>query len=151
MDMNEWSETPTQSITLEQMDSLVDTMAVLRTQYETAKRAATELHNQLEEAEQAVLNALAASGKKNYTVDGVGQVYTVTKEQYTTPKVNDDKTKLFNYIKDKYGPDVLMTMVGINHQTLNSWANKETETGDVMTIPGLQEPTSVTTLSFRRK
>ena len=98
-----------------------------------------------------MLNALAASGKKNYTVDGIGQVYTVTKEQYTTPKISEDKTKLFNYIEDKYGPDVLMFMVSINHQTLNSWANKETETGEVMAIPGLAEPTSVTTLSFRRK
>lgn len=133
------------------MDQLVAKLNKARLEYDEAKAASTEAHGRLENVEHEVMNALKLNGKTKYEAEGVGLVYTVTKEVYTTPKTIDDKKRLFDYIKQKYGAESLMAMLGVNHNTLNSWANKETETGEVMEIPGLAQPTAATTLAFRRK
>lgn len=92
--------------------------------------------------EKKVLAALKAKGKTKYEVEGVGRVNIIMKETYETPKTNEQKIALFNYIKSKYGPDVLMSMTSINHQTLNSWCNKEIDSDPSVKIPGLNPPTS---------
>jgi len=147
----EQNQEQTSPVTLEAMDALIREYQRARSFYEGKKKEATEAHNHLEELEQRVVGILKATGKSSYQVDGVGRVSFYVKETYTVPKSNEDKTKLFNYIKEKYGADTLMTMVGINHQTLNSFANKETEEAGVMSIPGLQSPTGTEVLSFRKE
>lgn len=102
------------------------------------------------EQRELVLKTLLANNRKNYAVEGVGAVHVSEKEVYRVPKTNEDKTKLFNYIKDTYGPDALMSMVSIHSGTLTSWANQESEKG-VMQIPGLEAPTMVSTLNVRKK
>lgn len=149
-----WEQSTNQEqspVTLEAMDNLIREYQRARAYYEEKKKAASEAHNQLEELEQKVVATLKAAGKSNYQVDGVGKVSYYVKETYTIPRTIEDKTRLFNYIKEKYGADTLMTMVGINHQTLNSFANKETEEAGVMSIPGLQPPTGTEVLSFRKE
>jgi len=42
-------------------------------------------------------------------------------------------------------------MVGINHMTLNSWANQGFEENPLVDIPGLAAPTAETILNFRKK
>jgi DNA-binding transcriptional regulator YbjK len=136
--------------TLEQMDDLIQRYAKAREKYDEQKAVATDLYKESEELKKQVINALKANKRTKFETEGVGTVFIVEKEIYTVPKVADDKTRLFNYIKDKYGADTLMSMVGINHQTLNGWANREVESG-VMQIPGLEAPTMDESLSFRRK
>ena len=97
-----------------------------------------------------VLKVLKANKRKNYSVEGIGAVHIAEKEVYRVPKTIEDKTKLFNYIKEQYGPDALMTMVNIHSATLTSWANSESEKG-VMQIPGLEAPTMIETLNVRKK
>lgn len=145
----EW-EQQTQELSVEQMDTMVRQLKEARQVYEEAKKKSSEAYSALEKVETQIVNALKASGKSKYFVDGVGTVSWYVKESFTTPKVNEDKTKLFNYIKEKYGADVLMSMVSIHSATLNSFANKETE-GGVMEIPGLSAPTGSEILSFRKE
>lgn len=97
-----------------------------------------------------VMKTLQANGRDSYAVDGVGTVYISSKEVYRVPKTNEEKNLLFTYIKEKYGPDALMSLVGIHSATLTSWANEESEKG-VMSIPGLEAPTMVETLNMRKK
>lgn len=149
---NDWDsieKTDESEVTLAQMDLLVTVLRELRTDYEQKKEASSEAHGKYKEQEAKVIGALRASKRRDYRVQGIGLVVIREEEAYRTPKTNDEKTRLFNYIKDKYGPDVLMGMASINSQTLNSWANKEAETG-VMSIPGLEAPTMTESLSFRR-
>lgn len=131
------------------MDEMVRELKAARTKYDEAKKLASEAYSTLEKAETQVVNALKATGKSSYKVDGVGNVSWYVKESFTTPKTNEDKSRLFNYIKEKYGADVLMSMVSIHSATLNSFANKETESG-VMEVPGLAAPTGTEILSFRK-
>lgn len=151
--MDQWEQAEQETAspsTLEQMDNLIQELARARATYEEKKRASTEAHDALEEVEKKVIGALKANGRSKFEAEGVGLAYISEREVYTVPKDTGNKTKLFNYIKEKYGPDALMSMVGINYQTLNSWANKEIEAG-VMQIPGLEAPTMQETLNFRRK
>lgn len=150
--MNEWM--PQQSahqVTTESLDQAVAKMRDLRQQYEAKKAEATEAHNLLEEAEQDLVNLLKAAGKSKYEAEGIGTASISVRYTYKVPSDAAKKTELFNYIKEKYGPEVLMTMVGIHSQTLNSFAKKELEADVTTTIPGLEAPTAAEILSFRKK
>ena len=150
--LDQWNQVdqPSQAVTLEQMDQLLVDLSAKRDRYDELKANATEAHNEYEAQMKLVIDTLNANKRNSYTVEGVASVHIVHKEVYTTPKTNEQKTQLFNFIKEKYGPDVLMSMVSINSQTLNSWANKEAESG-VMSIPGLEAPTMQENLSLRRR
>lgn len=152
--LDEWNEqtaeTPT-NLTVEQMDEMIHRLRELKETKEAHDEVAKEASAAFEAHRKLVLDALKHLKRDNYSVDGAGLVYVSRKEVYTVPKTNEDKTKLFNYIKEKYGPDSLMAMVGIHSATLTSWANKETETGEVMEIPGLELPTMIETINFRKK
>lgn len=152
--LSQWDQADSQNheaLTVEQMDQLVQDLRTQKTAYDLAQEQADQIKAQFNEAKDRVLKALLALKRDNYAVDGHGLAYISRKEVYTTPKTNDDKNKLFTYIKEKYGPDALMGLVSINSQTLTSWANKETETGEVQVIPGLDQPTMIETLNFRKK
>ena len=150
--LDQWQQLdqPEQAVTLEQMDQLLVDLRQKRDHYDELKAKATEAHGIYEAQMKLVIDTLNANKRNSYSVDGVGSVHIVHKEVYTTPKTNEQKTSLFNFIKENYGPDVLMSMVSINSQTLNSWANKEAEAG-VMSIPGLEAPTMQENLSLRRR
>lgn len=152
-DLNDWSvpEEETPPITLAQMDSLLQELHNRRAYYEEMKAKSGEAYKLLQEAEQKVLGALKHNGKNKYELEGVGTVYISHKETWSTPKDVESKRKLFTYIQDKYGRDTLDGLIGINHQTLNAWANRETESGEVMEIPGLAAPTAQEILNFRRR
>ena len=117
---------------------------------EEAQAEADELKAIYNDHRNKVLKVLVANKRDSYAVKGVGMVYVSRKEVFRTPKTNEDKTMLFNYIKDTYGADTLMSLVNIHSQTLTSWANAESEKG-VLSIPGLEAPTMVETLNVRKK
>lgn len=142
---------PVQEITLEQLDTLAARIKEHRELYEAAKKASSEAHGRLEILENEMIALLKAAGRKSYPAPGIGNVGYREKEQYTVPKDLDAKRALFNYISDKYGRDVLASMLSINHQTINSWANKETEAGEVQQIPGLDQPTMIETFYFTKE
>lgn len=149
--MTDWDlEEDSSGTTLEEMDKLVTVLKEARDKYDAASEAKTQAHNELEAVQKLVLDTLRTNKRMNYSVQGIGTVYVIEKEVYRTPKTNEDKIKLFNYIKEKYGPDALMSMTSIVHQTLNSWANKESESG-VMSIPGLEAPTMTETVGLRKR
>lgn len=129
---------------------MVQQLAELKAKKEAADDVAKAASAEYEAQRKLIIDSLNANKRSSYEVDGAGWVYISSKEVYRVPKTNEDKTKLFNYIKEKYGPETLMGMVGIHSGTLTSWANEESASG-VMSIPGLEAPTMVETLNFRRK
>lgn len=148
----EWDEAAQQgmSITLEAMDLLVTELRNLKDLAEEAQARADEVRDQYNSHRQKVQQVLEANGRKNYAVEGVGSVYISEKEVYRVPKSNEEKVLLFNYIKEQYGSDALLSLTSIHSATLTSWANAESEKG-VMSIPGLEAPTMVATLNIRKK
>ena len=140
-------------VSLEQMDLLIKSYLDKRDQYEEAKRLSTEKYHEYEGAEHKIVAALRSAGKKTYKLDGVGTFSLMFKEVVATPKSTEDKVRVFSWIKDKYGEDVLTNMLSINHQTLNSFYNQEAEKADdrsLFEIPGLASPTVMESASWRK-
>lgn len=149
-ELAQWDQVENQTTTtLEEMDALIVKLREARDEYDKRKKLATEAHDELEKIEALVINTLQANKRTNYKVAGVASVSLSHRESYTTPKTNEAKRALFQYIKDKYGNDTLSSMLSINSMTLNSWAKQESESG-VMQIPGLEAPTATETLSVRK-
>lgn len=149
--LDQWDQVDQQeeSISLEQMDALILQLKELKAASEAAQEKADAEKATYNEHRDLVLKTLRANNRQKYSVDGVAMVYISDKEVYTVPKTIEQKTALFNYIKDTYGADALMAMVGIHSATLTSWANQESDKG-VMQIPGLEAPTMISTLNVRK-
>ena len=154
MDANEWNQAAAATeITVEQLDGMVANYKAKRDIYEAAKKVSTGHYHELETAETSLQAALKAMGKKSYKVDGIGTFTRVMKEVITTPKTLEAKRSLFGWIGEKYGPDVLDDMVSINHAKLNSFYRQEAEKekeNPAFAIPGLDAPTAVENVSFRK-
>lgn len=151
MDQMQWEEPVTQGpVTLEKMDELGLRIKTLRDQIDERNKETKKLDEQLDKLEHEMIALLKANNRTSYQVPGVGICMVRTVESYQTPKDNESKIALFDYIENKYGTDVLTNLVSINSRTLNSWANKETEDGGVMQIPGLGQPTVSEVFSFRK-
>jgi hypothetical protein len=146
---SEWDE-QTEALDLSQMDALVAEYKATRKDYEDKQAIQAEAYHKYEEAEAKVINALVASGKSKYFVDGIGTVYLTTKSSVTTPKTADEKLALFNYIKEKHGEEALTNYLSIHSKSLNSFVNKELEANPTLKIPGLSTPTVTTGLNFRK-
>ena len=148
--MDGWNEEkPVPSDKLELLDHMIIELAQAR-----AKRDEAESKYNIEAAnvkvvEDKLLSLLKTVGRDSFKTPGVGVASITHRQNFTTPKTGDDKVKLFDYIKDKYGEEVLRSMIGIHSATLNSWAKKEIEAG-ALTIPGLAEPTATELISFRK-
>lgn len=151
MENNEWGLAQSAPTQIADMDHLIQKLQTHRAEYDAAKKLSADAYHRLEEVEKEVINALKANNRTKFEAEGVALVYITTKEVYTTPKTPEQKDEFFGYIRSKYGPEVLTGMLSVNHQTLNSFANKETEADPTLNIPGLDAPTSVETLTFRRK
>ena len=148
----EWDAPVDTNITVEQLDAMVADYQAKREVYEKAKRESSDRYKELAEAEGKLQETLKAMGKKSYKVEGIGTFTRVMKEVVKTPKENSHKKELFDWIKETHGPDVLMSMVSINHQTLNSFYREEAKRSEdpAFQIPGVEAPTSVENVSFRK-
>jgi hypothetical protein len=152
--LEQWEsvEAPKEISTAE-LDKVIIEMRELRKDYEEKKKLSNEAHAVYKESEDRVLGLLKATKKSKYSVDGYGTAYTITKYVVATPKTSDSKKQLFDYIKVKHGPDALMGMVSINHQTLNSFYNSEAKEyaakGEMFVLPGIGEPTTEESVGFR--
>lgn len=144
----EWDEPQAQVTTLEGMDQLLARYRAAREDYDAKKKISNEANAVKDEIQAQVIAALKANNRTKYdSPDGLA--YISVKEVYPTPKTAEEKQALFDYIESKYGVEALLGLQSINAQTLTAWANKEAEQG-VMQIPGLQAPTTMETLNFRK-
>lgn len=115
------------------------------------------------EAEVSHLEALKADAIKSLDsleltkqhLPGVGTAYIQTKFSVTVPKTPEAKVELFDYIREKKGPDVLLGLQTINSQSLNSFYDAEStlaaEAGNFRwALPGVGEPKAYKTLNLRK-
>jgi len=151
--INDWMEPQVDTVDLQKMDDLIREMRSKKEEHEEAKKKATEIYKEYATLEHKVVAALKSAGKKSYKVDGLGTFSIVHKQVVTTPKTVEAKREVFEYIRNKYGDDVLDTMRSINHQSLNSFYNQEAEKAEdpsLFEIPGLDAPTVKEEARFRK-
>jgi len=156
MDISDWNDAVgvnEDAISMKEMDKLVKDYVEKREGHEAAKKLASEAYNLREEAEFKVLSALKAAGKTKYVVEGVGTFSIVCKEQVTVPKTIEDKDKLFAWIRQTYGEDILKDMVSIHSAKLNSFykdAAEQAEDRSTFSIPGIDQPVVREEVRFNR-
>ena len=140
-----------ETITIDELNQKMRDLREAKTQHEALKEQAGEAFNLFKERKKEILNILKSKGMHDYRLADVGLVYLTEEVSFTTPKSVEEKMALYGYIEQKYGPEALEAMRGINSQTLNAWAKKEVEADPLVRIPGLAEPTIDEDLNFRKK
>lgn len=150
--MEGWDEPQGAPVDLAQMDQMIIKYQNLREEYDNAKKAASEKWTEVEEIQDKIMAALEAAKKKSYKVDGVGTFSVVTKEVVTMPKTIEEKAVLFRHLQEKYGVEVLTSMLTINWQSFNSFYNEEAEKSDdpMFAWPGVAAPTAKKEPRFTR-
>lgn len=152
-------------LNLKEMDDLIAEMQESRALYEEKKAESSQAHKGYKEIESKVMLALEAAGKKSYRVDGLGSCSIVHKRVTTTAKTIEAKRELYAWIDARYGNEFLISMLSVNHATLNSFYNKEYEshleklqqarqegidTSSILFDIPLPEPTLQKSMSFRK-
>lgn len=139
------------SITIEQLNGLIENVAKLRIEEARVSKEKSTVLSDLEMAENAVLEALVENGMTNYR-GPAGMVSLSQRTSVKTPKTQEDREAFFFYLKEKGLYD---DMISVNSQTLNSFykAGLEEAREKGLTdfiIPGIGEVTIKASLSFRK-
>ena len=150
----EWNDNS--EVSVKDLDALVVTMSDAKDVYEEAKRVSNEKHAAYDSLRRKVLIHLEQLNKKSYKVDGIGTVGVKTELKVRYPETLDERKKFFEWMQAQ-GEDLLLTKLTVNYQTLNSLYNEEFEKAAEegrsaeFNIPGISEPASENTLTFRRR
>lgn len=143
-------------ITVQEIESLVKSLAEKRIEVEEKKRPYTQASEELEQIEQQVAAALVEMGKDSYKSE-YGTVSRRTEDRYNLPTTPEDREKFFNFLKEK---GVFEQMITINSNTYNSFVKAEKEALEQregpeatlhFSLPGVPEAKSRQVLSFRKK
>lgn len=151
-DLSQFTNEEVRAVDTAELDKLIAEMRQAESEYDEAKKIATEKNAIREEKRQLVLDTLKACGKSKYHVDGLGTASLVTVMSVNTPKTIDEKRELFKYIRAQHGDDALMALLSINYQSLNSFVRTELEThkdDPAFIVPGVGAPKSETDIRFR--
>lgn len=146
---------PTSTITVDELDGMIRAYRTARTGYEDTKKISNEAHAVMKDRELVLMTAMNNMGKSKYHHETIGTISIANKYIVRTPKTIEEKQKLFEYIRSKFGEDVLVAKTTIIHQTLNSFyrdESKEAEKNGVanFSIPGIEAPVHEQVLSIRK-
>ena len=138
---------------LNEMEELVNLLSKAKQDLEVLADTEKQLQSVRREIEGKIMAKLKEAGNTGY-LSSIGRVDIRTSLSYKTPKEFDAKKKLFDYIKAK-GEDVYLSLLSVNSQTLNAWAKAETQSAIdqgifPFSIPGIDEPISYETITFRK-
>lgn len=130
---------------INELDTEIEKLWDLNNAYDEAKAKSTNAFHAAEAQEARVLAMMEAIGKEKYFHPIAGTVSVIPKTSWRTPKTNEAKLAFFDYIRQKYGDEVLTSKISVNANTLNSFCKEEFEAaianGDAsFRIPGLEEP-----------
>ncbi len=151
----EWEvETKADAISTADLDAMIKEFKDKEAKYEAEKEVSNKAYEEYQASKEKVLAALEKIGKTKYHVDGLGTVSRITQYKVTTPKDLEQKKQMLMYLKQK-GPEVYLSMVGVNYQTLNAFYNQEAEAakekGEVFQMPGVEAPTAEEHLRFTKE
>lgn len=154
-----WAQTAAQGakVTLEEVEELLTKYRAMREEIARFREEKTAKEKEFSDLEGKVIEAMQATGKSKVYVEGMGTAYFIDKLVVPTPKTNADKKAFFAWLEAEYGAEFLTEKLSVNHQTLQSLYNAafeeftEKKKDGIFSIPGLQEPTSLRSLGFRKE
>lgn len=148
-----WFEEPKKEVSLKDINEKITKLREADTYAKARKTEADLATAEVSHLKTEVIQMLAESGLKSYKLPGVGSVSIVEKLSVKTPKTHEDKEKFFEWLKTQ-GDDMYFQYASVNSNSLNSLFKMKqeeyAERGEVLDIPGLEEPSSYTTLSLKK-
>jgi ElaB/YqjD/DUF883 family membrane-anchored ribosome-binding protein len=150
-DLEKWNETSAKSFDSNELDKMVKDLHEIGKSYDALEAQKKKAGQEWEELQGKILKILQDAKKSQYSVDGIGMVYTKNKLVVTTPKSLEDKRAFKRYCLDKYGPEFVDDKFNMLSVSLTSFYNAEVEASKdpSFQIAGIQSPTQVTTLAFK--
>ena len=142
------------TVTVEQFDKAIEELYELKKVCDEKKALSEAANKEYAKKEAEITKLLEVSNRDSYSAKH-GTVRLSMRASYKTPKLREDKEKLFDWIKNNYDEDTMWAYITINSQTLNSFCKKEielaAERGEEFKPDGLEEPTKSVSLSYRSK
>lgn len=144
------------SVTVEELEKIIQDYAVLRAEIEEEKKLMGEKTKALDELEGKIMATLKEIGKTSYKSEH-GTISRVEKWRVNLPASPEEKEAFSNFLREK---GIFEKMYTFNSNTLNSYYMEEWEqaknSGDPedalnFRVPGINEPKVHETISFRRK
>lgn len=145
-----------ETITTAELDAEVAKLRDLKDTYEAKKRESDNAHGDYQTQRLYLVSLLSKAGKKKYEAEGIGLISLSSKLKVKYPKTLEDRLRFLAYIDKKYGSEGMADLVSVNYQTLQSFYNGEFEeaasqgSADSFEVPGISEPESEISLSFRK-
>lgn len=142
--------------TVKGLEELAQKIKEKRAEKEEKAKILSAVNEELDQLEQLAVRTLKELGKSSYGAEA-GTITKVVKWRVNLPNTEEAKTAFFSYLKERGLFEKLAT---VNSNTLNSFFMEEWEAAkdpnDPMAaldfrLPGISEPSSYETLSFRKK
>lgn len=111
-------------VSLAELSDKVDACLAKRIEYLGKKKEQENAYSELKQMQGEVIAILEAQGLDSFKTSKCGFSYHY-KESFQTPKTLEEKKKLADYIKEKYGEEIFWEKFGINSKTLQSFAKAE--------------------------
>jgi hypothetical protein len=149
-----WDEvTESDEISVAEMDDNLAYLRKLKDDYAEKDKIKKEAYAVMKAQEEKVISMLERTGKKKYVSDS-GTATRVDELSVKTPKTPEEKRAFFNWIRNNLGDQAHDIYMTVNSRTLNTLYKEQSEIaaakGEVLKIDGLEDPITVTKLSFRK-
>lgn len=143
-----------QSITIADMQKLVEEYASLREEKAKAEDVLKEINQRVTDSSNRITMLLQDNKQDNFRVSGVGLVSLKKTESVPTPKTEGDRRALWKYIVDKYGESVAYSTFAVHAATLNAFFKQERqelpkEEQLFFQLPGTGEPSVHYSIAFK--
>lgn len=151
-DMNFFEEKAASSVTLSELDGMIQQLFSKRKEYEELDKILSEKNAEVDALKQKVLSILEALNKTSYKVDGIGSVYTSQKLQVSMPKDAEKAEAL----RKRFYAEGMESYLTVNHQSLNSIYKGLVEDAQAKgqsiseVLPELGEPQVYVTIGMRK-
>lgn len=146
-----------EKVDVQEFDVILMNYRKLRDEYDERSDELKKLNEMMRGLETQLLDLLKKTNKQNWTVDGFGTVYKISKLEVKFPQRIEDRRKLAKWITTKYGEETRDALFAINYQSLNKFYNEEVQKAkergvyEAFKIDGLDAPVERELVGFRRK
>jgi hypothetical protein len=150
VNLDAWeSETKREAISVDLLDQAMKEYELARTRYEETKEISDEAYKLAENRKAELIDLLERAGKRSWAVNGIGKVSVSEKMTIRVPQDLMKKKDMLSFFRT-LGEDRYLSMVSVNHMTLNAFYKQETESDPNFRIPGCEDGAVEKTLRLNR-
>lgn len=141
-------------VSIEEMTEAVKNLRAAKDAYDEQKALSDSMYAEYKNQQNVVAKLMQEGGLDEYTVKGFGKVFVKEELSVRTPKSPEQKAAFFAWVRENMGTEAANAYMSVNSSSLNSLYRQKVEEygarGELLSIDGLEEPTSYTKLTLRK-